>query len=180
VNFIKKYKSLTLFFGGIVLAIFLSKLPWINNFLTSLHAFGYLGALIGGIFYVYTFTVGFGVMIITILSRSLPLVPLVLISGFGAVMGDSLIFKLTKDNFKDEIKNIYKAIDKKQTIKNTLYRKKWKWILPVLGVIILGTPFPNELGVMFLGVTNMNKKVFVMISFFLNSISLYFLINILN
>lgn len=176
---IKRYKSLSLFLGGIILAIIISKIPVVQNFLISLHGLGYLGALIGGMFYVYSFTVGFGVMILTILSRNLPTFPLVIIAGLGAVLGDSLVFKLTKDTFKDEIKDLYKRIDKKQTLKKAVYSRKLKWLLLVLGLFVIGSPFPNEFGVMLLGISNIKKSHFRLLSFFLNSTGIYLLTRIL-
>ncbi len=178
-SFIKRYKSLSLFLTGIILAIVMSQISVVQNFLISLHTLGYLGGLIGGMFYVYSFTVGFGVMILTLLSKSLPAFPLVFIAGFGAVLGDSLVFKLTRDTFKDEIKDLYKMIDKKQTLRRAIYSRKLKWLLPVLGLFIMGSPIPNEFGVMLLGIANIKKRYFMLLSFILNSTGIYLLTKIL-
>ena len=159
-----------------MLAFILSTLPWVNNFLANLHTFGYIGALIGGIFYVYSFTVGIGIMIIVILSKSLPILPLVFISSFGSMLGDTLLFKITKDNLKDELLAIYKIIDKTQIIRKFLYHQKIKWILPILGITIIASPLSNELGIMLLGVSDIKKRYFMPASFLLNGAGLYLLI----
>lgn len=178
-NLFKKYKNLIFFFGGIFFAILLSKLSLVSNFLINLHHLGYLGALFGGILFVYSFTVGFGIVILTILAKNLPILPLALVAGIGSVLGDLFVFKLIKDNLKDELEDIYKIIDKKQVIKKILKIKYLKWFLPILGIFIIASPFPDELGIALVGISNVKKSHFMLASFLLNSMGIYLLISLI-
>lgn len=178
-SLIKKYKSLSLFLGGIILAVFLFRLPFWQNVFLGLGDFGYLGGFLAGILFVCSFTVGIGVAVLVVLTRVLMPLPLALMVGLGAALGDLIIFKLVRDNLKEEMDDIYKRIDKRQILKGILKHKYMRWFLPVLGIIMIASPFPDEIGVTMIGLSEMKKIPFVTICFLLNSLGIYLFIRII-
>lgn len=179
VSFLKKYKSLILFALGFLLAFLLFKVPSVENFFLSLGGLGYFGALVGGIFFAYSFSVGFGVVILLTLAETMPHLLLALVAGFGAMLGDLLVFNLVRKNIKKKITKFYRLLDRQSFLRRVLDRKKFNWVLPTLGMIILASPFPDELGVAMIGESDMKESHFKIASFLLNFLGIYILISIL-
>lgn len=176
---IKKYKNLFLFLIGIIATFLLLKIPFLNNFLSSLHRLGYLGALIAGLLFVYSFTVGFGILILTVLAKEYTPLILALVASLGAMLGDLLVFKIVKDNLKGELMFLYRKIDRNYSLVKFLKKKKLRWVLPFLGLFLIASPFPDEIGVSLVGFSKMNKITFALITYILNFIGIFLLIKVL-
>ena len=116
-----------------------------------LGGFGYIGAFIAGILFVSTFTVATGAVILLILAEQLHPIEIGLIAGFGAVLGDLTIFRFVKDNLTQELESLYNQFDSNHHLKRVLHSKYFSWSLPVIGAIIIASPFPDELGISILG-----------------------------
>lgn len=176
---VKKYKNLFLFLVGILVTFLLFKIPIFSNFLSSLHSLGYLGAFIAGLLFVYSFTVGFGILILTVLAREYSPLLLALIASLGAMLGDLLVFKIVKDNLKGELMSLYRKIDRNYLLVKFLKKKKLRWIIPFLGLFLIASPFPDEIGVSLVGFSRMNKVSFALITYVLNFIGIFLLIKVL-
>ncbi len=172
-----RYKNLTVFLLGIILAVFLSRVESFHSFLLHLNNFGYLGAFIAGIFFVSTFTVATSALVLLTLAEFLSPIEIALIAGFGAVVGDLLIFHLIKDSLFDEVKFIYNKIDQKKYFRKLFYSKYFNWMLPIIGAIIIASPLPDEIGVSLMGLSKISTLKFIFISYILNSIGLFLIIS---
>ncbi|MBI5452313.1 hypothetical protein HY945_02535 [Candidatus Gottesmanbacteria bacterium] len=172
-----KYKNLTLVFLGIVLALILSRIEAFHTFLLHLGNFGYIGAFIAGILFVNIFTVSTGALILLILAEQLSAIEIGLIAGLGAVVGGLIIFHLVKDDFSKELELIYDKIDSKHHFIKLLHSKYFHWTLPVVGAIIIASPFPDELGVTLMGISKMKTYKFVIVSFLLNSLGIFLIVS---
>lgn len=162
-----KYKHLTFFAISIILAIFLSRQELFHTFLLNLGNFGYIGAFIGGILFVSTFTVATGAVILLVLAERLSPIELALIAGLGGMVGDFTIFRFVKDGFLEEIAPIYNSLGGKH-LTALLRRKYFRWMLPVIGVLIIASPFPDEIGVSLMGITKIKSYQFLLLSFVLD------------
>lgn len=171
------FKNLTFLAVSIVLVFFLSQVEGFRNFLISLGAFGYFGAFVAGMLFVSTFTVAVGVLILSILAGSLSPIELGLIAGFGAVIGDFMIFSVIKNNLSSELSYLYNKVDNGNHIKHVLFSRYFSWTLPVLGALIIASPFPDELGVSLMGISKMKDYQFIIVSFILNSIGIFLMIS---
>ena len=171
------FKNITLFAVSIIFVYFLSQTESFKVFLINLGAFGYFGAFIAGILFVSTFTVAIGILILSILAKTISPIELGLIAGLGAVFGDFMIFSLIKNNLAGELSYLYNKLDKGNHVKNIFYSKYFYWTLPVLGAIIIASPFPDELGVSFMGISKMKNYQFLITSFILNSIGIFLLVS---
>lgn len=171
-----KYKNLTIVFFSIVLTVVLYKNEDFHSFLLHLGNLGYIGAFIAGIFFVWTFTAATSALILLILAETLSAIEIGLIAGLGAVVGDLLIFHLVKDNLAGEIEDIYNHVDHKKHLKNLFHSKYFNWMLPVLGAVIIASPFPDEVGVSLMGISKMSTAKFSILSYALNSIGIFLII----
>lgn len=170
------YKNLAFLFLSIILALFLSKIESFNAFLLNLGTFGYLGAFIGGILFVSTFTAATGALILFTLAKILSPFEIGLIAGLGAVVGDFGIFRFVRNGLANELESIYNRIDTKHHFAKLLHTRYFSWSLPVIGAIIIASPFPDELGVSLIGISKMKTYQFLIISFFLNTIGIFLVV----
>ncbi len=172
-----KYKNLTLFFLSILFALGISRVEAFHQFLLHLDGLGYLSIFIAGFLFVSTFTVSTGVVILLVLAERFSPLEIGVIAGLGAVLGDVAIFQFVKDKLADELKDVYDLIDKKHNLKKILYSKSFRWTLPVIGAIIIASPFPDEIGVSLMGISKMKTYKFLILSFILNAIGIFLVVS---
>lgn len=171
-----KFKNLTFLAFSLIFAFFLSRYEPFHAFLLRLDGFGYIGAFLAGALFVSTFTVATGAVILLVLAQSLSPVEIGIVAGLGAVAGDFAIFRFIKDNLEKELVLIYNHIDGDHHFKKVLHSKYFSWTLPVIGAIIIASPFPDELGVSLMGISKMKTYQFLLISFILNAIGIFLVV----
>ena len=171
-----RYKNLLGAFLGILIALLLSRFEPFHLFLLNLHELGYLGAFIAGALFVSTFTVATGAVILLVLAESLSPVELALIGGLGSVLGDFFIFKFIKNSLSIEITEIYNHFGGNHLSK-ILHTKYFSWTLPVIGAIIIASPFPDELGVSLLGISRMKTYQFLILAFILDFLGIFLIVS---
>src|SRR4030067_1176067 len=171
-----KYKNLTFLLISFFVALFLARYEPFQTFLLNLGGFGYIGAFLAGVLFVSTFTVTTGAVILLVLAERLSPIEIGIIAGLGAVIGDFIIFRFIKDNLAQEVRSIYEHIDGNHHVRRLLHTKYFSWTLPVIGAIIIATPFPDEIGVSLMGISKMRTYQFMLISFILNAIGIFLII----
>jgi len=169
-----KYKNILLLIFSIFFAFFLWRLDIFHQVLLELGTFGYLGAFLAGILFVWIFSMPTALLILLTLSTTGNLSPIEIgiIAGLGAVVGDLIIFKFVRNGLSLEIKELYSAFGGRNlsTIFNSRY---FHWTLPIIGAIVIATPLPDEFGVSLLGISRMKTYQFILLSFLLNSLGIY-------
>lgn len=172
-----KYKNLTIFGISLIVAFALSRFEAFHTFLLSLGNLGYIGAFLAGMLFVSTFTVTTGAVILLVLAEQLSPIEIGLIAGLGAVVGDFTIFRFIKDNLASELESIYNHLDSDHHFKKVLHSKYFSWTLPVIGAIIIASPFPDEIGVSLMGISKMKTYQFIFLSFLLNTIGIFLIVS---
>jgi uncharacterized membrane protein YdjX (TVP38/TMEM64 family) len=125
---------------------------------------------------VSTFTVATAAVILLALAETLSPLEIALVAGLGAVVGDFTIFRFIKNNLIDEIELIYIRLGGNHFSK-MLHTKFFTWTLPVVGAIIIASPFPDEVGLSLMGISKMKTRQFVLISFLLNAIGIFLIVS---
>lgn len=171
-----KHKNLLFLFVSLIFAFFISQDQSFRTFLLSLGSLGYLGAFIGGMLWVSTFTMATGIVILLVLAKQLPFVQLGAIAVLGAVIGDFLIFHFVKDDLINDIRPIYNKLGGKHLTK-VLHTKYFSWTLPVIGALIMASPLPDELGVSLMGLSQMKALEFFLISLLSHTTGIFLIIS---
>src|SRR3990167_4370255 len=172
-----KYKNIILSLIGLTVALILFRYEGFHLFLLNLGQLGYIGAFIAGIFFVSIFTVASGTVILLVLAESLSVIELGIIAGLGAVVGDFVIFRFIRSNLIEEIKLLYNSFGGRHLTK-LLDTKYFSWTLPVIGAILIASPFPDEIGVTLMGISRMKTYQFLIISFILNAVGIFLIISV--
>lgn len=172
-----KYKNLTFLILSLIVAFFVLRDESIHRSLLQLGGLGYIGAFFAGILFVSTFTVATGAIILLILAESLSPIEIGLIAGFGAVVGDYLIFRFIKDDLSKEIKLLYGLVDKDHHFSKVLNSKYFSWTFPVIGAVVIMSPLPDEIGISLMGISKLKTYQFLLISFFLNAVGIFLVVS---
>ena len=169
---IKYPKFLLLLLSFVLAYIFFSGrnfLPF-RNFLLSL---GYFGTFLVGILFVYGFTAAPATAILLILAKGQNIFLAGLIGGFGALVGDLIIFRLIRHSFADELEKLSKERIILHINSKTPDLLKKYFILALAGFII-ASPLPDEIGVSLLAASKkISTEIFSIISYLLNTAGIF-------
>jgi uncharacterized membrane protein YdjX (TVP38/TMEM64 family) len=149
--------------------------PWLTSFFESLEQNRYIGAFIAGIFFTSVFTTAPAIMILVKIAEfnSVPLVAMM--GAAGAVIGDSIIFYFFRDRLFTDIAKVIK-LPRLKRLKHITRSKMIRLSVAMVGGLMLAIPlFPDETAIAMMGFSKISTRVFIMIAFFFNFISILLL-----
>lgn len=171
-----KYKGLTLIFISILLTIFLSKYNFLNEVLFNLRHIPFLGSFVAGILYVSASTAALGILILSDLAKTLSPIEIAVIAGLGGAVADFTLFRFFKGDLISEITPIYNKLGGKH-LTQLMYHKYLRWSLPIVGAIIIASPFPDELGISLIGLSGIKNYQFILLSLVLDIVGVFLLVS---
>lgn len=171
------YKNLTYLVIGIIVSTLVFNNSYFHSFLLNLGRLKYLGAFIGGMLFVSTFTVSLGGVILFNLIGNMNPIIIAIIAGIGAIIGNLGIFHMVrKKSLIEEVHHFFHYFGSDR-LEHLIHSKYFSWSLPVIGALIIASPLPDELGVSLMGISHMKTWKFIILSFVLNSIGIFLVIS---
>lgn len=168
-----KYPKLLLLLLTFVTAYILFSGRTYTPFHNLLISLGYFGTFLSGIFFVYGFTAAPATAILLILAKEQNILLAGFIAGFGALLGDLIIFKFIRKTFADELEELSKG-KIMNTINDNTPNLLRKYLAPVLAGFIIASPLPDEIGISILATSkSISTKVFSIISYVLNTVGIF-------
>lgn len=172
-----RYKNTTLLIISFIALFYFVDTPLAHDFIKQIKSYGYIGAFIAGVFFVFTFTVVPASVVLFHLAQDLNSIFIALSAGAGGVIGDLLIFQFLKDGVFDELRPFFAKF--KGSYFLTLFRTRYfAWTVPVVGAIIIASPFPDEIGIALMGLSNINWWQFALLTFVLNSVGIFVVVTL--
>lgn len=171
-----KYKNTFFLIVSLVILYFIAGTSQAENFINKIGDYGYWGAFFTGIFFVSTFTVAPSVVVLYNLAEVLNPVPLALLAGLGAMVGDFLIFRFLKDRVFEELKPAFLRIARFPG--NLFQTPFFAWLPAVVGALLIASPLPDEIGIGLLGISRMRNWQFFLLSFALNSVGIFVVVTL--
>jgi len=151
-----------------------------HSFIVSL---GYVGAFISGLLFVFGFTAPIATAILLVLSSNLNIFIAGFLAGFGALLGDLIIFKFIRLSFKEEIdffrnEKIYLKL--KSFIPESIRKHKYvKYFMIGFAGLFIAAPLPDEIGISIIAMfRNISELTFILLSFVLNTIGIFIVLGI--
>lgn len=172
-----RFKNTFLLFLSIIIFLYFAESSFFKGVIHSIGNLGYLGAFITGIFFVSTFTVTPASVVLFYLAKELSPLEVAVFAGFGGVLGDYVIFKFLKDKVFEEITPLFMSLGGSQ-ISKLIKTPYFGWLAPVIGSIIIASPFPDEIGIGLLGITNLKNWQFLILSLTLNSMGIFTIVTL--
>lgn len=145
-------------------ALVTAVLEWFKNV-------GLLGGFIGGIMSVSMFTTAPAVVLILSLVDHANLWQLIIVASLGSVIGDWLIIKFLEDEVATEIKPLLRKYHILPLIRK-FQRSKSRWIVSVIGAIVLALPLPDEFGIALMDISKVKRRHLLAICFILNLVGI--------
>jgi len=144
---------------------------YIESILTRL---GILGVFFSGSFYTYSFTSGIGTGTFILLADTYSPVFLAILGGVGAGLADlSILFLFKEFNLNNELN----LIKQEKWVKHKILKHKIfssKIFLTVSGIIVLGSPAPDEIGIILIEKGNILSERYLFITAFIaNALGIY-------
>jgi hypothetical protein len=172
------YKHITLTSLAIVLFIVLLDTLIVKAFFEFSTGLGYVGAFLAGMFYVSLFTAGPAVVMLLELSGSLNPWLLVVVASFGTVAGDYIILRIFRDDIYGEMRYLSKKMGIRVKVKKK-QRNTVNGLLALVGIFVLGSPLPDEVGIAMLGMTQHSKLTILSVAFLANALGIAFIVLVL-
>lgn len=166
-----QFANTTLLLAGLAMFFFLAGTPAVHAFLAEIGRWGYVGAFLAGLFFVSTFTVAPAILILFSLAHVLPVVPLAVVAGVGAMLGDYLLFRFVRDRLAAEWAPIFSKIAD-SPLGRLFSSPFFAWLVPVIGAILIASPLPDEIGVGMLGVAGLESWKMLSLTFVLNTVGI--------
>lgn len=166
---------LFLFLISIAFGILILRSPQLHNAITQLGSFGFIGAILAGVFFVISFSVVPATAVLITLTDIIDPLPLSILAGFGAMCGDYMLMRF----LRSETDKLIREVEfRNHSFKMFLRSRLLAWLAPVIGAIIIASPFPDEIGVTLLGITKLETKKFLLLVFILDTIGIFAILTI--
>lgn len=166
-----RYKNTTLLFLSLLLLAYLVSTDTAKVIIQQLGTTGYLGAFVMGIFFVSIFTAAPACVVLFNIADTLHPIEVALLAGAGGVVGDFILFKYFKDTVFEELKPLFRRLTTHKLTK-LFYTPYFGFLLPVMGMIFIASPGPDEVGIGLLGLSKIKQWQFLIVTFVLNSIGI--------
>lgn len=166
---LSKHKTFLMILVGILIAYVLVSNSYFYSAIDLLKDVPLIGALIAGFFFSSALTTAPSLTVLYFLASGYNPFLIALFGAIGAVIADISIYKYVVSGVVEEIEHDFKWIAKLERYRN---KGIYKTILPIIGGIIIASPFPDELGIALLGSKKINPWKFAAISFVANFIGI--------
>lgn len=169
-----RYKYTIILLITFVLAWAIGRLGLIDSYAAkAAEANSLVYTFIAGAMYSFSFTAGLSVLLFSEMSITREMVlPLSLIAAFGGLLADLLIFRFIKDVILHELGD-----RTRKYIARATRTKVSKVALGTLGAAIIASPFPDEIGLTFMGVSKITFWELVVLTYVLDTLGCYLIIS---
>lgn len=176
---LKQYKYTISFLLSIVFAIVLELTGIIDGLVSLLGGYGYIGAFVNGLLFSSTFTAAPATVLFFEFGQHLHPLTVGLLGGAGAMVGDLLMYRFIKERLLEEFRAIGAyliPIHRRELMERITRHSMFLWAAPFLASLLIASPLPDELGVSLFSLINFKPKYLFLITFFLNTIGILFLV----
>lgn len=169
------YKNTTLLILSVIVFVLLADTPVVHALIRHIGTYGYIGSFVTGIFFVSTFTVAPASLVLFHLAQDYNPILIALTAGAGAVIGDLLIFRFFKDRIFTEFSPLIQRLKKRHVLE--LFKSPYfGWLTPLIGAVIIASPFPDEVGIGMMGLTKIKEWQFMALTYVLNSLGILIIV----
>ena len=174
-----KYPNLLAFFSILALTYFLHRVGILDQMVHDLEDLGYFGIFLVGMVFVSAFTAAPAAVVLVLMLEKFSIPEIAFIAGLGSVLGDYIIFRFMEDGLVRELKEVFEKVGG-----HSIFRFHWIaqtkyfiWLGPVLGAILIASPFPDELGIGLLGIYKMSDRNFILLSWILDTVGIFVILS---
>ena len=159
--------------ASIIGAVALVKTEILTTVLSAMQESSLIGSFIAGLFFTSIFTTAPAIVVLGELARGHDLLVVALVGASGAVIGDLIILKFISSRFSHHIVEIVSHRRIGNRVMVLLKRKLFRWVSFFIGGMIIAFPMlPDELGLGFIGISQMKTSWVIALSYTFNVIGI--------
>ena len=143
----------------------------VQTVLEHLEGFGLIGVLIGSMMVTSFFTAAPGIALLLPLSQEFNPLVFGLVGGLGAMVGDWIILKIFEEKIAYELKPLIKKFGWGHILRR-IRRKKERQRTLLLGMVVIITPLPDEMGIALMGLSRFPLSLLLILIYILNTLGL--------
>jgi hypothetical protein len=130
-------------------------------------------AFVSGIGFASAFFAAPATVAIFHFAKTVPFWHVAVVAAWGAMVGDSMIFRFLKDGLVDDFRFFLEEEGTKRRLAALFRSKIFHWISAFVAALIIASPLPDEIGLALFGVLRFDLKRFLPISFALNFLGIF-------
>lgn len=130
-----------------------------------------LTSFVAGLFFTSLFTTAPAIVVLGELALEGNLLLVAVVGGLGAVVGDYLLYAFVRDRISADASFLLRGPRFKR-FWHIINRSHFRRVMPIVGALIIASPFPDELGLALLGVSSISTRSFFILSFSMNALGI--------
>lgn len=152
---------------SIVGAIYIASEDVVPALLAMAHTGDYLASFVAGMFFTSLFTIAPASVALGALSLQADPFLVAMFGAAGAVAGDLILFLFVRGTLSDDFNAL---LGKKfsHRLSHAVHSRLMRWVMPIIGALVIASPLPDELGVALLGFSHLRLAFFIPISYVMN------------
>lgn len=158
-------------------AYFLAKSHIIHTLLEYDGALRFLLPIIFGALFTTIFTIVPASVALVEINNNMHPVFISALGGLGAMIVDSIIASFVRKDITRDLKGISRMSFKWHFI-SLFHFGFLKWLSFILGLIVIASPLPDELGLFFIGISKVRGKYLPFVFFLANFLGIYILLSL--
>ena len=165
-------ENIAAFSASLFIAFLLARSDAFAALITANEIAKFVTAFVAGLFFTSALTAAPATVAFALIARTNPVLPLALVGGIGAVVGDVFIFRFLREQLTADLGFLFSHA-KIHRLGKALHLKTPRWLLILAGVLVIASPFPDELGLVIMGVSRIRLLMLIPLSFAFNTFGIF-------
>lgn len=171
-------QDLFILFVSIVGTVFLVKTGLAREMFGILHSAPVIASFLAGLFFTSVITIAPAAVAISEIALSRPVIEVAFFGAFGAAIGDLILFLFIQKRIGKDIDEMISESVRKNTL--SIFRFEFlRWLNPVLGMLMIVSPLPDELGVALLAFSKVKPATLFGFCFFFHFLGIMIIVSAL-
>lgn len=143
----------------------------INSWVADSFSRALPASFVAGVFFTSVLTVVPATVILFEITQSFNPYLIAAVGAVGAVIGDLFLFLFVREAVSER-KTLFLKESQRRRLRTFFHHPFLHWLLPLVGALLIASPLPDEFGLALMGLSRMNIRLFLAISFTMNFIGI--------
>jgi hypothetical protein len=157
--------------GSVAAAIAIWGTGVVPILLETFQGFEGIGIFVAGFFFTSALTIVPATVVLGQIANHAPIFFVAVLGGIGATIGDYLLFRFFAGRVAEDL-HFFLTSPHLRKFSSAFRSASFRWTLIILGAFVIVSPLPDEVGLAMMGISHMKNKVFIPLSFVLNTIGI--------
>ncbi|OGE29593.1 hypothetical protein A2867_00325 [Candidatus Daviesbacteria bacterium RIFCSPHIGHO2_01_FULL_40_11] len=168
----RKLKKLILKTGVFILSLsfawWLIKSGYLQGLIEAIMPLRFVSEILAGFLYTSFLSAPISVAMLIVLAQENNPIVTALLAGVGAALADLLMIKFFRGQLYSDLNQISKQLGYNK-FNIFLQKLRLGFIVPLIGAIIVASPFPDEIGLFMLGASKLRYQEVALLTYILNT-----------